>query len=261
MDCRRHRNTKNSLPVAQSPKKLVEGRAIQLGFTLRTSASVKTVHLLGSWDNYAGQLPLARDKNSSEAGAWKGTFRFGGATLKAGQRHWYYYIIDGYHVSHSPAQPSTTEPTTGRVLNIRDIPSASSKSSSGKHPSSSRREARAASTAIPKVHPLSVSQIVSPKPISPHATKAILETLEAATVADLTSRLSETTLNDEDDSDFEGPQSMGSSLSSRSDLTLSSCACERYGITRSGERIKLDCGGSRCGYFDESSCFSSDDEE
>jgi hypothetical protein len=270
--------------------------AVQLSFNLRTSSTVKTVHLLGSWDNYSGQLPLAHDKASTKAGAWKGTFRFQGTTLQAGQRYWYYYIIDGYHVSHDPAQASTTEPTTGRVLNILDVPSTSSKSSkssssskssksssskssssSSKHSSSSsRREARAANTDIPKGRPLSISQIQSPKPISPHATKAILETeygiLEAATVADLTSRFSETTIDDEDDSDYElsPPSSVGSSLSSRSDSTLSSvsdlsnlssCSCERYGITRAGERVKLDCGGSRCGYSDEESCCSSSDEE
>jgi len=280
--------------------------AVQLSFNLRTSSTVKTVHLLGSWDNYSGQLPLAHDKTSSKGGAWKGTFRFQGATLQAGQRYWYYYIIDGYHVSHDPAQSSTTEPTTGRILNILDVPSSSGKSSKSssssksskssssksdkdkshsksdkdkshsKHSSSSssRREARAASTDIPKGRPLSISQIQSPKPVSPHATKVILETeygaLDPVTVGDLTSRFSETTLDEESDSDLDCPSSTGSSLSSRSDSTLSSmsdlsnsssCSCERYGITRSGERVKLDCGGSRCGYSDEESCCSSSDEE
>jgi len=65
--------------------------AIQLGFTLRTSANVKTVHLLGSWDNYSGQLPLSKD--TAKAGGWKGTFRFQGATLQAGQRYWYYVCL------------------------------------------------------------------------------------------------------------------------------------------------------------------------
>jgi hypothetical protein len=273
--------------------------AIQLNFNLRTSSTVKTVHLLGSWDNYAGQLPLAKDKASTKAGAWKGTFRFQGTTLQAGQRYWYYYIIDGYHVSHDPAEDSTTEPTTGRVLNILDVPpdksgkssktsskssksSSSSKhsSSSSKHSSSSsRRESRALATDIPKGRPLSVSQIVSPKPVSPHATKLIRETeygvLEQTTVADITSRFSDTTL-DEEDSDFDSspPSSVGSSLSSRSGSsspsdassmsdysTGSSCSCERYGITRAGDRVKLDCGGSRCGYSDEESCCSSSDDE
>jgi hypothetical protein len=43
--------------------------------------------------------------------------------------------------------------------------------------------------------------------------------------------------------------------------TGSQCSCERYGITRSGDRVKLDCGGSRCGYSDEESCCSSSDDE
>ncbi|RYE67947.1 MAG: hypothetical protein EOO79_04335, partial [Oxalobacteraceae bacterium] len=90
--------------------------AIQLNFTLRTSANCKTVHLLGSWDGYQGQLPLSKDLKKS--GGWTGCFKFNGATLKQGQRYWYYYIIDGYHVSHDPAKDHTTEPTTGRKLNI-----------------------------------------------------------------------------------------------------------------------------------------------
>ncbi|KAH6683165.1 hypothetical protein B0J14DRAFT_468267 [Halenospora varia] len=280
--------------------------AVQLSFSLRTSSSVKTVHLLGSWDNYSGQLPLAKDKTSSKSGSWKGTFRFQGTTLQPGQRYWYYYIIDGYHVSHDPAQSSTTEPTTGRVLNILDVPSdkshkssSKSSSSSSKHSSShkssssskhsssrekhssssSRRESRrdSLSVDIPKGRPLSVSQIKSPKPITPHATKHILESDYAApTVEELTSRFSASTI---DEYDYElsssPPSSVGSSLSSRSDSSSPSsasslsdysssslsCTCERYGITRAGDRVKLDCGGSRCGYDDESSCCSSDEEE
>jgi hypothetical protein len=274
--------------------------AVQLSFNLRTSSGVKTVHLLGSWDNYSGQLPLAKDKTSSKSGAWKGTFRFQGATLQPGQRYWYYYIIDGYHVSHDPAQSSTTEPTTGRVLNILDVPSEKSEkssshkssSSSSKHSSSdkdrkskhssssTRRESRRDSSAvdIPKGRPLSVSQIKSPKPVAPHATKYILEAdYSGPTVEELTSRFSAATM-DEDEYDLSAspPSSVGSSLSSRSDSSSPSsasslsgystpgsdcCTCERYGITRAGDRVKLDCGGSRCGYSDDSSsCCSSDDE-
>jgi len=279
--------------------------AVQLSFGLRTSSSVKTVHLLGSWDNYSGQLPLAKDKTSSKSGSWKGTFRFQGATLQSGQRYWYYYIIDGYHVSHDPAVSSTIEPTTGRVLNILDVPSEksssrsskSSSSSSSKHSSSSkssssskhssssskhsssRREHRRDSLTldIPKGRPLSVSQIKSPKPMSPHATKNILQSdFAAPTVEELTSRFSASTIDEYDDYEYSSspPSSVGSSVSSRSgssspassisDYSASSlsCSCERYGITRSGDRVKLDCGGSRCGYDDESdSCCSSDEEE
>ncbi len=105
--------------------------SIQLSFSLRVSSGVKTVHLMGSWDNYDGQLPLARDKTSSKSGAWKGTFRFQNSTLEPGQRYWYYYIIDGYHTSHNPSEPSTVEPTTGRELNVLDVPRSSKSSSSG----------------------------------------------------------------------------------------------------------------------------------
>jgi hypothetical protein len=284
--------------------------AVQLSFALRTSSGVKTVHLLGSWDNYAGQLPLSKDKSSSKSGAWKGTFRFQGSTLQPGQRYWYYYIIDGYHVSHDPGQESTTEPTTGRTLNILDVPheKSSHKSSSkghskhtsekekekrpskhhtsrDKHTSStSRRESRRDSLSltvdIPKGRPLSTSKIQSPKPLTPHATKYILETdYSGPTVEELTSRFSTTTIDEYDYGlSNSPPSSVGSSLSSRSDSDSPSsasslsdystprsesagCTCERYGITRGGDRVKLDCGGSRCGYSDDgSSCCSSDDE-
>jgi len=63
--------------------------AIQLCFTLRTTPHVNTVHLLGSWDNYVGQLPMSRDPTKS-AGGWVGTFRFQPGTLTPGQRYWYY---------------------------------------------------------------------------------------------------------------------------------------------------------------------------
>jgi len=291
--------------------------ATQLSFSLRTTSGVKTVHLLGSWDNYAGQLPLAKDRSSSKSGAWKGTFKFQQSLLQPGQRYWYYYIIDGYHVSHDPVQASTLEPTTGRMLNILDVPqggsrqSSSSKeshsssrsskhksSSSSKHHSSrreSRRDSLSLSLDVPKGRPLSVSQIQSPKPVNPHATKYILESdytgvststysrPRTQTVEDLTSRFSSTTISDYSYGgyDYESssmrsspPSSVGSSLSSRSDSSSpssassysdysndSACTCERYGITRSGDRVKLDCGGSRCGYSDGSSCDSGSEKE
>lgn len=276
--------------------------SVQLSFALRTSSGVKTVHLLGSWDNYTGQLPLSKDKSSSKSGGWKGTFKFQGSTLVPGQRYWYYYIIDGYHVSHDPGHPSTTEPTTGRVLNILDVPyekssskHSSSKTSSSKHSSershhssrdkhSSRRDSRRDSHLtldIPKGRPLSVSQIKSPKPVTPHATRFILESdYSAPSVEELTARFAASALAEEY-YDLAGspPSSVGSSLSSRSDSSSPSsasslsdyssqrssstgCTCQRYGITRKGDRVKLDCGGERCGYSDESSsCCSSGGEE
>jgi hypothetical protein len=261
--------------------------AIQLSFSLRASSSVKTVHLIGSWDNYSGQLPLSKDKEASKSGSWKGTFRFQGSTLQPGQRYWYYYIVDGYHVSHDPKVASTVEPTTNRTLNILDVPSdKSSKSSSDKskkHSSKSSRSSKRPSIDVAKGRPLSASQIQSPKPIKPNQTKHLVEAdylnanySEPPTVEQLTSRFSTTTIGDDYDSEFcsSPPSSVGSSLSSRSDSsspsslssisdysTSSVCTCERYGITRKGDRVKLDCGGSVCGYTEESSCSSDSCED
>jgi hypothetical protein len=274
--------------------------AIQLSFSLRVSPGVKTVHLLGSWDNYAGQLPLSKDKTSSKSGSWKGTFRFQPTTLESGQRYWYYYIIDGYHVSHNPSEESTTEPTTGRELNILDVPksskhkssssSHSSSKSSSRHSHSSKESSRHSKRSskptmdIPKGRPLSLSQIKAPKPVSPHATRHILDA--DFDEDELSNRLAAAGIYDEYDdiiTDFGDMNSAspvsseGSDLSYRSDSSspnssvsgystpasdCSSCTCQRFGIARNGDRFRLDCGGARCGTDDdsESECSSSEDE-
>jgi hypothetical protein len=250
--------------------------AIQLNFSLRTSANCKTVHLLGSWDNYNGQLPLSKD--SSKSGGWKGTFRFQGQTLKQGQRYWYYYIIDGYHVSHDPARDSVTEPTTGRKLNTLDIPAG--KSAAAETTSKSSRQSRRVSTngGVPKGRPLDKSQIVSPKPYKPQETRMVrTEAFAAPTLEQLTAKFSRANVQDSDsESESDSDSDVGSdvpSLSSRSSRssnsstpssvssTSSCCTCERYGITRAGGRVKLDCGGSRCGYSDGSDCSSESEDD
>lgn len=255
--------------------------AIQLNFTLRTSSNCKTVHLLGSWDNYAGQLPLSKDPKKS--GGWVGCFKFQGATLKQGQRYWYYYIIDGYHVSHDPAREHTTEPTTGRKLNILDIPgktktssSSHSRQESSSHRSSNRDSRRISSQSIPKGRAISPSRIIAPQPERPHQTRQVINTqYDKATLEALTSRFSRQTISpgvsesdsdsyidSDDDSDVPSLTSRSTNSSSPSSISSGSscCTCERYGITRSGDRVKLDCGGARCGYSDDSSECSSEDE-
>ncbi|UPL01644.1 hypothetical protein LCI18_012578 [Fusarium solani-melongenae] len=299
--------------------------SIQLSFSLRVSSGVKTVHLLGSWDGYVGQLPLSKDKSSSKSGSWKGTFRFQNATLEPGQRYWYYYIIDGYHIAHNPKVESIVEPTTGRELNILDVSldpskssshrSSSSKSSSKSSSSSSKSSSKSSSSKssshkssssssksssrhsskdkesrsrhrsrlsvdIPKGRPLPLSDIQAPKPMSPHATKHILEAdyYDNEALEELTARFGSTNIEEEYITDFTtSPISSGSSLSYRSDSSspnsslsgystpgseCSTCTCERFGITRKGERVKLDCGGVRCGGYanDESSDCSSGSE-
>lgn len=245
--------------------------AIQLGFTLRTSSNVKTVHLLGSWDNYAGQLPLSKD--SSKAGGWRGTFRFQGSTLQAGQRYWYYYIMDGYHVSHDPAQPSTTEPTTGRSLNILDVPGSRMSMVGGG--GGGKRNSMASN--VPQGRSLSPSKIISPKPSKPYASRRVREADYSASpgIDDVTAQLEQTSLYNLSNSPPSSISSSSissssrsssggsspSSLSSLSDPSGSQCHCNRYGITRKGDRVKLDCGGSRCGYSEESSGCSSEDSD
>jgi hypothetical protein len=238
---------------------------MQLSFSLRVSSSVKTVHLLGSWDNYSVQLPLSKNKESSKSGSWKGTFRFQGGSIEPGQRYWYYYIADGYHVTYDPSQASTVEPTTGRTLNILDVTDGKSSKSEKRSSKSSKSSSKSSKSEIAKGRPLSVSQIKSPKPIKPNQTRHIVEAdySEPPTVEQLTSRFSASTLEDSD-YDSSAPSFVGSDVSSRassvssgSDYSSSSvCTCERYGITRKGDRVKLDCGGSVCCYSEESSCSS-----
>jgi len=239
--------------------------AIQLNFTLRTTPGCKTVHLLGSWDNYQGQLPLSNA--SSKSGSWTGTFRFQGGTMQQGQRYWYYYIMDGYHVSHDPAHPSVVEPTTGRKLNVLDVPASKTKAVS----SSTKRSSRRMSKEVPRGRGVSPSQIKSPKPYNPVQTAHLVAAdYSQATVDQLTTRFGYANLDESDsDSDSDADSDVPSLTSSRSSnnsspssvsSTSSCCSCERYGITRSGNRVKLDCGGSRCGYSDEE-CDSESDEE
>lgn len=263
----------------------------QLSFSIRTSSSVKTVHLLGSWDNYVGQLPLSKDKTSSKSGSWKGTFRFQSTLLQPSQRYWYYYIIDGYHCAHNPSEESTIESTTGRSLNILDVKgskSSSSSKSSSKHSSSrssrhssSSKKVKSSKSDIPKGRPLSTSQITAPKPISPGATRNILnaDVCDEAAIEELTARFGSADIEEEmyydDDVAIPGSpgSSSGSSLGYRSESSsslsgystpasdCSSCTCERYGITRNGERVRIDCGGVRCGFSDSDECSSAGEDE
>ncbi|EXJ85857.1 hypothetical protein A1O1_06226 [Capronia coronata CBS 617.96] len=257
--------------------------AVQLSFTLRTSPNVRTVHLLGSWDNYKSQLPLSLVKDSTaKPGSWKGTFRFQGSNaLKLGSRYWYYYIVDGYHVSHDPAKEFVTEKTTGRKLNVIDVPKAGG-SSSG----SGGRTTTAAATAqrptvastttttsyssnrysreVPQGRALSPGKIQHPKPGKPYASRQLREAdYEHSPVDDLEERFAGYRISADqsssspselsDDSSSSGTAFSRSSPSTMSSVSDRSCRCERFGVTRSGQRVKLDCGGKRCGGWSSSS--------
>lgn len=186
--------------------------------------------------------------------------------------------MDGYHVSHDPAQPSTKEPTTGRSLNILDVPTSKSPAGSAPMPSSAKRgSANRYSMEIPKGRSLSPSKIISPKPSKPYASRQVREADYSASpgIDDIADQLEHASLYSSKYRNISPPSSVGSSRSSRSSDRSSpsslsslsdpssgsgSCRCNRYGVTRRGDRLKLDCGGSRCGYSDDSSsgCSSGD---
>ncbi|RMZ76789.1 hypothetical protein DV737_g4659, partial [Chaetothyriales sp. CBS 132003] len=229
--------------------------AVQLSFTLRTSPNVRTVHLLGSWDNYKSQLPLSALKDpGAKPGSWKGTFRFQGShALKLGSRYWYYYIVDGYHVSHDPAKEFITEKTTGRKLNVLDVPGGRGDSKATKPTvttsglSGSNRHSRD----IPKGRALSPGKIVHPKPSKPYASRGLREAdYDVSPIDELEDRFASTRISDRhgkyssspselsDDSSSSGTafsRSSPSSLSSMSDL---SCKCERYGCASDREKAE-----------------------
>jgi len=242
---------------------------LQLSFALRTTSQCKSVHLLGSWDNYQGQLPLARESGKSSAN-WAGTFRFTGGTLTQGSRYWYYYIMDGYHCTHDPAKQSVLEPTTQRKLNILDVPAGTSSTKSSSR--DSKRASRRMSKDIPRGRGISPSAIQSPKPYNPVQTANIVaQGYNQASVDELTARFGYANIEEDSESDSDADSDVPSLTSSRSSNSSSPssasdvsscCTCERFGITRSGNRVKLDCGGKRCGYAysDDSSSCASDSE-
>jgi len=255
--------------------------AVQLGFTLRTSPNVRTVHLLGSWDGYKSQLPLSIAKDAAKPGSWKGTFRFQGAhALKLGTRYWYYYIVDGYHVSHDPAKEHVVEKTTGRKLNVLNVPAASK---SPQEPASAKASAKAATSIksptsdVPQGRALSPGRIVHPKPQKPYASRGLREAdYDRSPIEELEEQFGTTRLSDRgassspselsECSESSGTlfsSSAGSSSSATSDSDSDRCRCNRWGVTRDGRRVMLDCGGKKCGYTsDESSeCETSSDEE
>jgi hypothetical protein len=241
--------------------------AIQLSFSIRTTSAVKQVHLIGSWDSYQGQLPLSREAGSSK---WRGSFRFASHLMQPGARYWFYYMLDGYQVSHDPTKEFTVEPTTGRNLNILDVPASAAPAKSSRSEYKDKRSNRRSTREIPQGRP--AAEIRSPKPVRPGQLARQLE--KQAAIEQLTARLqaanldvdSDSEIDDDsdsdDDSDVPSLSSGGSSVSGCSSpdsvsSVSSNCVCERYGITRDGQRVKLDCGGERCGDDSE----ESEDEE
>ena len=152
------------------------------------------------------------------------------------------------------------------MLNILDV------AKGGESKRSSTRGGNRASVDIPKGRSLSPSRIVHPKPSKPYASRAVREADYSMSpgMDDLTGKLEQASLYNV--RNISPPSSVGSSLSSRSSDRSSlsslsslsdpssssgSCQCNRYGVTRKGDRVRLDCGGKVCGYGESSSDCSS----
>ena len=133
---------------------------------------------------------------------------------------------------------------------------------------------------IPKGRSLSPSRIAHPKPSKPYASRAVREAdySVAPGMDDLAEKLEKTSLYNvrnispassvasslssrSSGSDRSSPSSLSSLSDRSSSSSSSSCRCNRYGVTRRGDRVRLDCGGSRCGDSDDSSDCSSVDSD
>ena len=160
------------------------------------------------------------------------------------------------------------------MLNILDVPGSRS---SAAPPSNASKKGSAGRYSLEpaKGRSLSPSRIVHPKPSKPYASAGIRQADYSVSpgVDDLASQLEKTSLYKYGNAS--PPSSVGSSISSRSsggsspsslsslsDPSSSSHRCTCYGLTKSGNRVKVDCGGRNCSFSDESSsdCSSIDSE-
>lgn len=160
------------------------------------------------------------------------------------------------------------------MLNILDVPKGSSGSGNRSSTLDKRSSTSRQAMEIPTGRGLSPSRIIHPKPSKPYESRRVREADYSMSpgVDDLTDKLEQASLYKL--RNVSPSSSVGSSLSSRStdrsspsslsslSSSSSGCRCNRYGVTRRGDRIKLDCGGSRCGSSDDSSsgCSSIDSE-
>ncbi|KAG6076006.1 hypothetical protein E4U16_003037 [Claviceps sp. LM84 group G4] len=108
-------------------------------FTFETEPSVKSVQLIGSWDNFSTWYPMKQDIRRGR-GQWRTCPAFKSISgrnasrpiqpsrnpggLKMGRTYYYYYEIDGSTETHDPARPSTTSCPylPGQTVNTIYIP-------------------------------------------------------------------------------------------------------------------------------------------
>ncbi|KAL9598542.1 MAG: hypothetical protein Q9219_004444 [cf. Caloplaca sp. 3 TL-2023] len=107
-------------------------------FILRLPHSVRTVDLIGSWDNFQQAYPLQRDRRAGP-GHWRGCHSFKNITcdghsldpsisrdggLRMGGTYWYFYRLDGEVEQHDRAEPSITDCPLlpGQRVNVLEVP-------------------------------------------------------------------------------------------------------------------------------------------
>ncbi|KAF7184600.1 hypothetical protein CNMCM7691_005784 [Aspergillus felis] len=107
-------------------------------FLLTTSPNVKSVKLLGSWDNFSKPYAMERDRRVGP-GHWRGCHTFtdivcdGSHThqaparsggLKMGGTYWYYYLLDNDVEYFNEAEPVTSlcPLLPGQPLNVLQVP-------------------------------------------------------------------------------------------------------------------------------------------
>ncbi|CAI7675777.1 unnamed protein product [Penicillium manginii] len=230
--------------------------SIQLKFTLQAPPNVKTIHLVGSWDNYSRQHRL---HSEGQEGLWSGELRSPLSVLQPGHRYGYYYIMDGYQISHDEAP-------INRKLEFFDIPSDLLK------PDPYNLSQRSGKFAIPPC--VSSTEIKHPQPSKPFDPNLIYKDDFAPNTNRLSCGTAGSSLSDGGASSYSENSHRSSGTSNYSDSSnstlpplqsptqhnLRQCHCDRYGITRTGDRVKLNCGGSRCEYLavaDDSDCSES----
>lgn len=220
---------------------------IELNFALQTPPNIRTIHLVGSWDNYSQILVL---HSTGVKGAWSRKFRFPISILKPGHRYGYYYIVDDDHIN-----PDDTRTRT--KLEFMDIPKDTPEPES--HNSSH-------GSVIYGITPcISSIEIQHPQPSKSFDPNVICKTDFAPGTNRLSGGNTGSPLSVGNGSSCYQDSHRSSGTSQYSDSSISTfsslqpptqenpgkCHCERYGITRTGDRVKLDCGGISCEYLVE----------
>ncbi|KAJ5551843.1 hypothetical protein N7461_006541 [Penicillium sp. DV-2018c] len=110
--------------------------ATLMTFLLITKPEVRSVKLLGSWDNFSKQYVMERDRRVGP-GHWRGCHTFtdmmgdgpdktqwrtGG--LKMGGTYWYYYLVDDDIEYYNEREPVTTKCPLlpGQPVNVLNVP-------------------------------------------------------------------------------------------------------------------------------------------